>query len=169
MRRAACRAGDLSMTTLRQVGVSPVRSSPWGKEKRSLAVREPGSSQQDSRLGGCYQAARCRAGGIRTHTENSLQRTLSHQQDPNPLTTTCTMFLSKIPISARSLPIAGLRFCQVRTTLEIELAMDYVRSSIVRSFRWPTTRTGSTHPASIATQKNTYKGPAWQAPGLPSS
>lgn len=116
-----------------------------------------------------YQAARCRAGGIRMHTENSLQRTLSHQQDPNPLTTICTMFLSKIPISARSLPIAGLRFCQVRTTLEIELAMDYVRSRAVRSLRWPTTRTGSTQPASIATQENTYKGPACQAPGLASS
>jgi len=51
-------------------------------------------------------------------------RILSHQHYPNPHSTICSTLLPVMPISSRSAPTAGLRFCQVRSTFEINLLVD---------------------------------------------
>jgi hypothetical protein len=71
-----------------------------------------------------FREALHRAGGIRTRTPVTRERILSHQHYPSPRHTICSMSHPGVPIPSRSAPIAGLRFCQVRSTFEIDVLVD---------------------------------------------
>ena len=65
-----------------------------------------------------------RAGGIRTRTRVTPERILSHQHLANPYTTICSTSMPGMPISSRSVPIAGPAISQVRSTFEIDVLVD---------------------------------------------